>query len=125
MKSHKRFEEKARIAAEKHFKVLLPNGGVHINGKCKNFDLVNLDKKYVGDVKHYSYTKMGNRPAAKFSTANEYVWLLQKLGEGFKKFLIMGEDEKLVHRYVLEFKPWLEDVGVYFYKSGAKLKKIL
>lgn len=124
MKSHKEFEKQARMAAEKKFGICLPQDRVDIKGKWKGFDLVNIREKYVGDVKHYSYTRTGNRPAAKFSTANEYVWLLQKLGKGFRKFLIMGEDEKLVRRYVAEFSPWLEDVQIYFYRPGNKLQRI-
>ena len=67
------FEEKARKAIEEELKMELPGGKVSINGKYKNFDLVNSQKKVVGDVKHYKATSGGNRPSAKFSILNEYV----------------------------------------------------
>ena len=89
------FEEKARRAIEEELKMELPGGKVNINGKYKNFDLVNSQKKVVGDVKHYKTTSGGNRPSAKFSTLNEYVWLMQLLeqfdGSKWKKLFIIGE----------------------------------
>lgn len=125
MEDHKKFEEQARLATQKKFGVQLPSEKVNIHGKWKNFDLVNMRGRYVGDVKHYSYTQTGRRPSAKFSTLNEYVWILQKLGKRFTKFLVIGEDEQLVRKYVSEFKPWLKDVSIYFYKQGKKPKKII
>ena len=44
------FEEKARRAIEEELEMELPGGKVNINGKYKNFDLVNSQKKLVGDV---------------------------------------------------------------------------
>ena len=73
------FEENARRAIEEKLKIELPSGKVNINGKYKNFDLVNLENKVVGDVKNYKTTSGGNRPSAKFSVLNEYVWLMQLL----------------------------------------------
>ena len=52
---------------------------VNINGKYKNLDLVNSQKKVVGDVKNYKTTAGGNRPSAKFSTLNEYNNMTMKL----------------------------------------------
>jgi len=50
------FEEKARKAIEEELKMQLKSGKVNINNKFKNFDLVNLENKVVGDVKHYKTT---------------------------------------------------------------------
>ena len=76
MKS-KKFEEIARNAIQKKLGCKLNNGKLNITGKDKNFDLVNENKRIVGDVKHYSMTKGGNIPSAKFSTLNEYAWLIR------------------------------------------------
>ena len=94
------FEENARKAIEEELKMKLPSQKVAINGKFKNFDLVNLENKVVGDVKHYKMTSGGNRPSAKFSTLNEYVWLMQLLEKfentKWKKLFVIGEDSDLL-----------------------------
>ena len=61
------FEVKARKAIEDKLGISLSSEKVNINGKFKNFDLVNLENKIVGDVKHYKTTEGGNRPSAKIS----------------------------------------------------------
>ena len=64
--------------------------------KVKNFDLVNTENKVVGDVKHYKTTAGGNRPSAKISILNEYVWIMQMLekfeGVKWRKLFVVGED---------------------------------
>ncbi|MEM2554895.1 MAG: hypothetical protein QXF09_05865 [Nitrososphaerota archaeon] len=50
---------------------------VSIFGKEKEFDLVNLEGRIVGDAKVYRYR--GARPSAEFSTLSEYVWLMENL----------------------------------------------
>ena len=60
------FENKARIAIENELGMNLPSEKVRINGKFKNFDLVNFENSVVGDVKYYKTTSGGNRPSAKF-----------------------------------------------------------
>ena len=122
------FEEKARRAIEEELKMELPGGKVNINGKYKNFDLVNSQKKVVGDVKHYKATSGGNRPSAKFSILNEYVWLMQLLeqfdGSKWKKLFVVGEDLEMIKKYITEFEKWLGDIEFYYYSEGTGIKKI-
>ena len=73
------FENKARVAIENELDMNLPSEKVRINGKFKNFDLVNFQNSVVGDVKYYKTTSGGNRPSAKFSILNEYAWQMQLL----------------------------------------------
>jgi len=122
------FEEQAREAIEKELGVKLDSGEVSINGKTKNFDLLNINEKIVGDVKHYKTTSGGNRPSAKFSILNEYVWLMQ-LVEKFdkkhwKKLFVIGEDLEMSKKYINEFDPWLSDIEFYFFSKEIGLKKI-
>lgn len=120
MENWRKFENLARKEFERHLGVKLSSGKVSINGKNKSFDLVNLNRRIVGDIKYYRNTKSGKLPSAKRSIANEYVWLLQKLPKKIRKFIVIGEDKKMVNKYVYDFKPWLDDVSIYFYRRGKR-----
>ena len=112
--------------------ILFPGQGSQSVGRglelYKNFDLVNSQKKVVGDVKHYKTTSGGNRPSAKFSTLNEYVWLMQLLEQfddsKWKKLFVVGEDLEMIKKYITEFEKWLGDIEFYYYSEGTGIKKI-
>jgi hypothetical protein len=122
-----KFEAEARKSIEKELSLELPPGSVSINGKRKNFDLINEKNNVVGDIKNYKMTKSGLNPSAKFSAINEYVWEMQLLekysNKKWKKILVIGEDLEMVKKYVKTFDSWLDDIQIYFY-SKANLKKI-
>ena len=119
------FEKNVRKIVEDYFKTSFPQDDfVDINGKNKKFDFVDIKNKIVGDAKFYSFTKGGNRPSAKFSILNEYVWLLQKLPNSWKKFLVIGTDSNLVKKYVREYKPWLENITIFYSDGKSILNKI-
>ncbi len=132
----KTFEKVARARMSKEFKSdLTPSfEGISINGKSKKFDMENTPNKIVGDAKFYTNTSGGNIPSAKRSTANEYAFLMQKLGPEWRKFLVFGNNnnnEDMARKYVEDFKRWLVDentstVEVYFYDwKNDKLTLIL
>jgi len=119
------FEDRIRELLEEFYKTKFPKDEiVNINGKGKKFDFVDLQNNIVGDCKYYSFTKTGKRPSAKFSILNEYIWLLQKLPETWKRFIVIGKDELLVRKYVHEYLPWLDGVTIYF-SDGEKQLKII
>jgi len=122
------FENNARKEIESELNISLPSGKIVINGKFKNFDLLNEEEKVVGDVKHYKTTSGGNRPSAKFSILNEYVWLMQLLekfdGHKWRKLFVIGEDLEMVKKYIDEFEKWLGDIEFFFYSENSGLKKI-
>jgi len=122
------FENNARKVIEGELNIALPCGKIAINGKLKNFDLLNEEEKVVGDVKHYKTTSGGNRPSAKFSTLNEYVWLMQLLekfdGHKWRKLFVIGEDLEMVRKYIDEFEKWLGDIEFFYYSENSGLKKI-
>lgn len=122
------FEVKARKAIEEELGIKLQSEKVNINGKFKNFDLVNLENKVVGDVKHYKTTSGGNRPSAKFSTLNEYVWLMQLLEKfentKWRKLFVVGEDIEMLKKHIIEFEVWLGDIEFYYYSVNSGIKKI-
>jgi len=122
------FEKSARVAIEQELEMSLSSGKVNINGKFKNFDLVNIENKVVGDVKYYKTTSGGNRPSAKFSIMNEYVWLMQLLekfeNSKWRKLFVVGEDLPMIKNYIKEFDCWLGDIEFYFYADNKKILKI-
>ena len=104
MTAYAEFERQARAALAEHLGVELHSGEININGKWKNFDIVNETERIVGDVKNYKTTSGGKRPAAKFSTLNEYCWLMQMVekyhqSERWRKLFVVGEDKVMLLRY--------------------------
>jgi hypothetical protein len=122
------FENVARKAIEVEFDMILNSGKININGKVKDFDLLNIDEKIVGDIKHYKMTSGGNNPSAKFSVLNEYSWLMQKLEqyqkEKWKKIFVIGEDKIMVEKYISIFNAWLDDIEIYFCDANGKISKM-
>ncbi len=122
VKNWRIFEDNIRRLVEKLYQTSFPKGEfVRINGKTKKFDFVDLKHGIVGDCKRYGFTKTGKRPSAKFSILNEYVWLLQKLSPHWKKFIVIGDNESLVRKYVNEYAPWLDEVTIFFSDGQDKL----
>lgn len=122
------FENVARKALEDELGCILNGGKININGKVKDFDLLNIDENIVGDVKHYKMTSGGNNPSAKFSVLNEYSWLMQKLEQyqkqKWKKIFVIGEDLTVVKKYISTFDAWLDDIEIYFCDADGKLTKM-
>ena len=115
------YENEARAFMEQSLGMELQEIAVDINGKRKKFDLVNIQNKVVGDVKHYRNTSGGNNPSAKRSTLNEYIWLLQKMPSEWKKFIVIGEDLEMARKYVRDYEPWLDGVNIVYYERSGKV----
>lgn len=125
--SWQEFEKIARKEIEKKLGLKLPNCKVKIGRNYyKEFDLVNESQKIVGDIKHYKTTVGGNIPSGKFSTLNEYVWLMECLekfdGKEWKKLFVIGEDYKMLEQYIRKFDNLLGSVEFYFFsrKDGCR-----
>ncbi|MEM3245563.1 MAG: hypothetical protein QXN16_02235 [Candidatus Micrarchaeaceae archaeon] len=121
MAEWEKFENIARTAIEAEVHCPLNKGNVSIKGKNKSFDLVNKDKKIVGDIKFYSMPESGS-PSAKFSTLNEYAWLMQKLN-GWRKIFVIGVNEELIETYIKRFDKWLGDIEIYHCSIDGKLTR--
>ena len=122
------FEDIARDAIQKEFGCTLSNDIVDITGKSKNFDLVNEGKRIVGDIKYYSMTKGGNIPSAKFSTLNEYAWLMQRLEKSTKhkweKIFVIGPDLNMIKKYLKTYGRWLDDIEIYYCSKSGKIDRM-
>lgn len=122
-----KFEEIASKAIQKELGCNLNNEKINITGKDKKFDLVNEDRKIVGDIKYYSMTKGGNTPSAKFSTLNEYAWLMQRLEistkHKWKKIFVIGTNEDIIKKYIKIYEKWLDDIEIYYCSENGRIKK--
>jgi hypothetical protein len=94
------------------------NSKIKIKGVKKNFDLVSVDRNYIGDAKFYKNIKT---PAAKWSTIAEYVWLLEKT-RARHKFIVFGQDKEVPIRWLKRFGS-LTKINFYFFGNN-KLKKL-
>jgi len=66
-----KFEKIARHALEKKLKTTLQKSKIPINGRNKEFDFVNMDKRIVGDAKYIKKTKSGNFPRENFTEGHQ------------------------------------------------------
>lgn len=91
------------------------------------FDLVSEDKAIVGECKSYKWTKSGNYPQGKISTANEALFYLSRVNAK-EKFLVLKEDlssrgKSLPGVYVIRASGLMDDVEVYKYIYGSDSDK--
>ena len=116
----------AREIMEGYFKVKLKKRKLNIFGKYKEFDLVNVERGIVGDVKCYKFR--GSNPSAEFSSISEYVWLMEKLeqstGKRWRKFIVGMGNKEVFEKYAKLYGPWLGDLEIYFINEGKKLEII-
>jgi len=119
-------EEWIREAVSKFLGIRLMKEKLWIFGKEKEFDLVNIDARIVGDIKSYRYS--GDMPSAEFSALCEYVWLMEKLeessGSKWRKIIVGSGNVEIYERYARKYHPWLGDVEIYFINDKGKIKKI-
>ena len=57
--------------------------------KIHKFDLVSVDKRYVGECKNHTWTETGNIPSAKMAFLNQAVLYLSLLPFPAERFLVM------------------------------------
>ncbi len=127
-------EEKAPILEEEQIREIiseflgipLSKEKLSIFGKEKEFDLVNIEARVVGDIKFYRYS--GATPSAEFSIICEYVWLMEKLEESssskWRKIIVGSGNRETFEKYAKNFHPWLGNVEIYFVDNKSKVQKI-
>lgn len=91
------------------------------------FDLVSEDGSVVGECKCYKWTKSGNYPQGKISTANEALFYLSRVNAK-EKFLVLNEDVSLEGKslpdvYVRRSSGLMDDIKVYKYVCGSNLEQ--
>lgn len=94
--------------------------------KFHKFDLVSEDKSIVIECKSYTWTRSGNFPSAKISTALEEVFYLSRIIAD-RKILVFQDDinskgESLVSTFVKRYDGVLDDIEVWAYYVGNNLE---
>lgn len=98
---------------------------VGVNKKHR-FDLVSSDNSIVVECKSYAWTKSGNSPSAKISTAIEAAFYLSRIFA--KRKIIVSQDdfnekgESLVETFVKRYDGVLDDIEIWRYKVGEKIE---
>ena len=94
--------------------------------KFHKFDLVSEDKGIVIECKSYTWTRSGNSPSAKISTALEAVFYLSRIVAD-RKILVFQDDvndkgESLTYTFVRRYDGVLDDIEVWAYYVGDSLE---
>lgn len=118
-------EDDARRTMSQYIGVPLYKEKLDINGKLKEFDLVNIERRIVGDFKHFRY----RGPAmAEMSNIIEYIWVMEKLekytGVKWRKLIVGAGNRKTFETFARRYDPWLEDVEIYFIDRKYKVVKL-
>jgi len=118
-------EDVARRVISEFLDVPLYKERVNIFGKFKEFDLVNVAQRIVGDIKGFTY---GGVAAAEFSNIVEYVWLMEKLeqytGVKWRKIIVGYGRCEIFERFKRRYDPWLGDLEIYFIDEKLKVHRI-
>jgi len=119
-------EETLRKIISEYLKIPLTKAKVNICGKYKEFDIVNIEHKIVGDIKYYKFK--GSTPSAEFSTLSEYVWLMEKLEKctntKWRKIIVGAGNKRTFEEYAKRYGPWLEDLEIYFIDENNQVQII-
>jgi hypothetical protein len=119
--NYRQFEEISRIKFSHYFNKSLMHGS--LEGVKKEFDLVSIDKKIVGDAKFYTMVRGKALPPAKFSVIAEHVWLLEKT-QADKKFLVFGNDRRVPELWLQIYGNLNHEVEFYFLSDDGKIEKL-
>ena len=98
---------------------------LNIFGKFKEFDLVNIEHRVVGDFKRFKY----KGPAmAEMSNLVEYIWLMEKLEKytntQWRKIIVGAGNRKTFETFARRYNPWLGDLVIYFIMSDREVIRI-
>lgn len=118
-------EERARKIMSRYLGISLYKKKLNINGKYKEFDMVNLEHRVVGDFKRFTYR---GQASAEMSNLVEYVWLMEKLekytGVKWRKIIVGAGNKETFKKFSRRYDPWLEDLEIYFITENGEVVKI-
>jgi len=116
-------EDVVREIMSDFLKIPLYKERLNIFGKFKEFDLVNVAYRVVGDIKGFTYK---GEAAAEFSNIFEYVCLMEKLeqytGKKWRKIIVGYGRREIFERFKRRYDPWLGDLEIYFVDITGKKK---
>jgi len=118
-------EKRAARVMSESLGIPLTKQRLEIYGKYKEFDVVNVEHRIVGDVKKFDYE--GDSPSGQMDFMSQHIRLMEKLeestGKKWKKMIVGLGNRKVFETYARRNNPWLEDVEIYFIDNG-KVEKI-
>lgn len=124
-KSNDVTEDDARRIMGRYLGVPLYKERLEINGKYKEFDLVNVAYRIVGDFKNFKYK---GQAMAEMSNIIEYIWVMEKLekytGTKWRKIIVGAGNKKTFETFAKRYDPWLEDVEIYYITKEYKVIKL-
>jgi len=119
-------EERVRRAVSQFLSVPLRKLKLGVFNKQKEFDLVNVEARIVGDVK--SYRASNYEASGKKATMSECIWLMEKLEAStsckWRKIIAGSGDITFFRKYAKSHGTWLGDVEIYFVSASGKVDKI-
>ncbi len=118
-------EDDARRIMSWYLGVPLYKERLEINGKYKEFDLVNIIHRIVGDFKNFKYK---GQAMAEMSNIIEYIWVMEKLekftGTKWRKIIVRAGNRKTFEKFAKRYDPWLEDVEIYYIDNEHRVIKL-
>lgn len=122
---HEEAEEVARKVLSTLFGVPLYKENLKIFGKPKEFELVNIKERIVGDVKRLTTKGVASAEEADMC---KYVWLMEKLeastGWKWRKIIVGVGWREIFERFARNYNPWLGDLKIYFMDEKGSVEKI-
>ena len=115
------FEHLARSNFSELFSSQLSSGSV--GNVAKEWDMVSVDGKIVGDAKYYTLVRGKALPPAKFANIAEHVWLLEKTN-ATAKFLVFGNQIEVPQRWLEKYRNLVSDVRFYFMDDMGNIKRL-
>jgi hypothetical protein len=122
---HEEAEDLARKVLSNLLGISLYKEDLKIFGKLKEFDLVNIKARIVGDVKRLTTKGVASAEEADMC---KYVWLMEKLeastGWKWRKIIVGVGWREIFERFARNYNPWLSDVEIYFMDDKGNIHKI-
>lgn len=117
-------KEAVKIMSE-YLCVLLRKERVDIMGKKKEFDMVSLEHRVVGDFKFFKYK---GEASAEMCNMFEYACLMEKLekhtGVKWRKMIVGAGNRGTFEKFSRRYGQWLGDVEVYYITTDRRVERI-
>jgi len=122
---HEEAEDLARKVLSSRLGIPLYKEDLKIFGKAKEFDLVNIKERIVGDVKRLTTKGVASAEEADMC---KYVWLMEKLetstGWEWRKIIVGVGWREIFERFARNYNPWLGNLEIYFIDEKGSLHNI-
>ena len=122
---HEEAEDLARKVLSNLLGIPLYKDDLKIFGKPKEFDLVNIKTRIVGDVKRLTTKGVASAEEADMC---KYVWLMEKLeastGWKWRKIIVGVGWREIFERFARNYDPWLGNLEIYFMDEKGNIHKI-